>query len=80
MTNCPKCNAVTNESETECPSCGILFSKWKEREDNVATGNVNRYHGLASATSSGFNWTILVIVCVVVLGSFFFLARRGSTD
>lgn len=78
MDNCPKCNASVTEDDTECPSCHIFFSKWKERENNVATGNVGRYAGLAKATSSEFNWTILVIVCVVVLGVFYFLGRTAN--
>jgi len=76
MNNCPKCNAATNDADTECPGCGIFFSKWKEREDNVASGNVSRYSGLANATSSSFNWIILVIVCVVIVGIMYFIGQR----
>jgi uncharacterized membrane protein YvbJ len=72
MTNCPKCNAgVGNEAE-QCPQCGILFSKWQQREENVASGNVARY-SIANATSSEFNWVILAIVCVIVIAAFYFL-------
>jgi uncharacterized membrane protein YvbJ len=78
MTNCPKCNAATNDTDTECPSCGIFFSKWKEREDNVASGNVGRYAGLNNATSSSFNWTILVIFCAVMLGIMYFIGQRAN--
>jgi uncharacterized membrane protein YvbJ len=76
VTNCPKCNESVTEEDRECPKCGILFGKWKEREDNVATGNVARYSGLAAATSSEFNWTILVIVCAVIVGIFYFIGHR----
>lgn len=56
----------------ECPQCGILFSKWQQREENVASGNMSRY-SLANATSSEFNWTILVIVAAVVAIVFIYL-------
>lgn len=69
--DCPKCAAPVPERAEQCPQCGIFFSKWQEREDNVAMGNVARY--AASPTSSEFNWTILVIVCLVILGIFYFL-------
>ena len=72
MTNCPKCNAVVGNEAEQCPQCGILFSKWQQREENVASGNVARY-SIANATSSEFNWVILAIVCVVVIAIFYFL-------
>lgn len=73
MTNCPKCNAVIGPNDGEqCPQCGILFDKWQERENNVASGNLSRYSA-NSPTSSEFNWTILIIVCVVVIGIFYYL-------
>jgi hypothetical protein len=71
VTNCPNCNAAVGGLD-ECPQCGILFSKWALREENVASGNVARYK-IANATSSEFNWAILVIVCIVVAGIFYFL-------
>ena len=78
MITCPKCNAATHEEDKECSACGILFSKWREREDNVATGNMIRYTALANATSSGFNWTILIIVCVIVLGILYFMGQKAN--
>ena len=44
----------------------------------MATGNVGRYSALAAATSSEFNWTILVIVCAAILGVFYILGRRAN--
>jgi hypothetical protein len=70
--NCPKCNSLVGSSAEECPQCGILFNKWQQRENNVATGNMERYT-IANATSSEFNWTILVIVTGVVIAIFYFL-------
>ena len=70
--NCPKCGATVGASAMECPQCGILFSKWQQREENVASGNMSRY-SLANATSSEFNWTILVIVAAVVAIVFIYL-------
>lgn len=69
---CPKCNAQIGASVESCPQCGILFSKWQERENNVASGNMARY-SLANATSSEFNWTILIIVVSVVLAIFYYV-------
>jgi len=78
MDHCPKCNAAVNDADKECPACGIFFSKWKEREDNVASGNLSRYSGLAAATSSEFNWTILIIVCTVVMGILYYLRMKAG--
>jgi uncharacterized membrane protein YvbJ len=76
MTNCPKCNASVSDDDKECPACGIFFSKWREREENVASGNLSRYASIAHATSSEFNWTILVIVCGTLLGALYFIGQR----
>lgn len=78
MNNCPKCNASVSDDDTECPACGIFFSKWREREDNVQKGNLSKYSTLANATSSEFNWTILFLVCAAIAGAFFFLAQRAT--
>ncbi len=71
-TNCPKCNAHIGASVDTCPQCGILFNKWQERENNVASGNMGRY-SIANATSSEFNWVILVLVATIVAAVFYFL-------
>lgn len=75
LTNCPKCNAPLSSVAEECPQCGILFSKWQEREENVASGNMGRYT-IANATSSEFNWAILAIVVSIVLSIFYFLEHN----
>ena len=75
-TICPKCGATAGASADVCPQCGILFSKWKERENNVAAGNMVRYTVVANATSSEFNWTILIIICLVVGSVFWFLEHQ----
>ena len=77
MVNCPQCQEPVGDSDTECPKCGVLFSKWKERENNVANGNLSKYASIANATSSEFNWTILVIVAVVVAGIILFMAHNA---
>jgi uncharacterized membrane protein YvbJ len=78
MNNCPKCNAAITEGDLECRACGILFSKWREREDNLATGNMGRYAAIANATSSGFNWTILVVVCLFLGGLIYFMGQNAN--
>jgi len=78
MNNCPQCQVSVNEEDKECPRCGILFSKWKERESNVATGNLSKYSAFANATSSEFNWTILVIVATTVAGIIYFMAQNAK--
>ena len=78
MNACPQCQAPVTEADNECPKCGILFSKWKEREANVATGNLSRYSAIANATSSEFNWTILVIVAIVVGVVIYFAAGNAK--
>jgi hypothetical protein len=67
MDNCPKCNVALDPMAEECTQCGILLSKWQQREENVASGNLSRY-SIANATSSAFNWTILgIFACSLVL-------------
>jgi uncharacterized membrane protein YvbJ len=78
MTACPQCQAEVKEADSECPKCGILFSKWKERESNVASGNLSRYSSIANATSPEFNWTILVIVAIAVAGVLYFVAQHAQ--
>jgi uncharacterized membrane protein YvbJ len=78
MNNCPQCQAPLGDDDIECPRCGILFSKWKERESNIATGNLSKYSAIANATSSEFNWTILIIVAIAVAGIIFFLAHNAQ--
>ena len=71
-TNCPKCNAPISAGAEECPQCGILYSKWQQRAENVASGNLGKYN-IANATSSEFNWTILLLVCGVIVAIFYYL-------
>lgn len=78
MNACPQCQTQVSEADDSCPKCGILFSKWKERESNVASGNLSKYSALANATSSEFNWTILVIVAVVVAGIILFMSQNAK--
>jgi uncharacterized membrane protein YvbJ len=78
VNQCPKCNGSVDDSAKECPHCGIFFSKWREREENVASGNFSRYAAIANATSSEFNWTILVIVAIVVGVIFYFLGQQAK--
>jgi uncharacterized membrane protein YvbJ len=78
MDNCPQCQASVTEEDRECSKCGILFSKWKERENNIAEGNLSKYNAIANATSSEFNWTILIIVAITVAGIIYFLAQNAK--
>jgi uncharacterized membrane protein YvbJ len=78
MNACPQCEASVNEDDRECPKCGILFSKWKERESNIASGNLSKYDAIAHATSEEFNWTILIIVAVAVAGLIYFMAQNAK--
>ena len=76
MQNCPSCQAPLSEELKECPRCGVLFAKWQERQENVEQGNLSRYQQIATATSSEFNWIILVLVCLTILGVFYFLGQQ----
>jgi uncharacterized membrane protein YvbJ len=78
MIACPQCQADVSEADAECPKCGILFTKWKERESNVASGNLSKYSSIANATSSEFNWTVLIVIAIAVAGLFFFLAQNAK--
>ena len=73
MTTCPKCNAPIGGSEDQCARCGIFFDKWRERENNVAAGNMARYSSVANLTSSEFNWAILILIAAVIGSIFCFL-------
>ena len=78
MTNCPQCQVAVEEADKECPKCGILFSKWQERESNIASGNLSKYSAIANATSSEFNWTILVIVAIAIAALIYFLGQNAK--
>ena len=78
MIACPQCQAAVNESDSECPKCGILFSKWKERESNIASGNLSKYSSIANATSSEFNWTVLIVAAIAVAGIFYFVIQNAQ--
>jgi len=78
MTSCPQCQVEVSEADNECPKCGILFSKWKERENNLSSGNLSKYSAIANATSSEFNWTVLVIVAIAVAGIIYFMAQNAK--
>jgi len=78
MNACPQCQAEVSEADNECPKCGILFSKWKERESNLASGNLSKYEAIANATSSEFNWTVLVIVAIAVAGLIYFMSQNAK--
>ncbi len=78
MYNCPQCQAPVSQDDKECPRCGILFSKWKERESNVATGNLSKYNALANATSSEFNWTVLILVAVAFAAMIYIMAHNAQ--
>ena len=32
--DCPKCGYAQDPGNTECPSCGIVFAKWRQRRDS----------------------------------------------
>ena len=77
MKSCPQCITSVEDDVLECPKCGILFSKWKERETNVSSGNLSKYSQIANATSSEFNWTILGVVVLAIIGVIVFIAQSA---
>lgn len=77
MNNCPQCQAIVNEGDRECPQCGVFFSKWIERENNISSGNLSKYNAIANATSQEFNWTILIIVAIAVAGLLYYMAQNA---
>ncbi len=76
--SCPKCKTTVTDADETCPQCGIYFRKWQEREANLATGNLSRYQTIANATSTEFNWTILIIICMAIAGMFYYLGRNAD--
>ena len=75
MTNCPRCQIPIDREMAECPRCGVIFDKWRQREDNLQQGNIGRYQNKPSQTSSEFNWVILGIICAVMIGIIYFLDK-----
>ena len=39
MENCPKCNFKTQPTNNECPKCGIIFSKYIEKQSKKEISN-----------------------------------------
>jgi len=58
----------------------VLFAKWREREANVEAGDLTRYQRIATATSSEFNWTILILFCSTVLGVLYYMGQKAIQD
>ena len=77
MSDCPKCQTAVGPDDQECPHCGIFFSKWHEREENIAAGNLSRYASLAQATSPHFNWTMLIIVSLAVIAALYYFNHQA---
>ena len=46
--------------------------------ENVASGNLSKYSSIANATSSEFNWTILIIIAIAVAGVLYFVAQNAQ--
>lgn len=38
MSQCPNCGVKAEAGAAECPACGIIFSKWKSRQERAETG------------------------------------------
>ena len=39
--SCPKCSAPVPEWAAECPSCGIIFERWRKREERLRRAREN---------------------------------------
>lgn len=35
--DCPSCHAQAPDGAEDCPACGIIFAKWRAREERLAT-------------------------------------------
>ena len=67
--NCPLCSAQAAEGAAECPSCGVLFAKLKEREER-AKQEAQAALALAetAARAPSFNpWKVRAVAGAVVL-------------
>ncbi len=66
--NCPLCSAATDDGAAECPSCGAIFSKLRERQEREkkkATAALAQAE--TPATSPSFNpWSLRIAAAALV--------------
>lgn len=68
---CPSCAASAADGAVECPSCGVIFAKWKSRTDAPAVP------APPAAASSGRG--ALMLGALVLSGAGVWFARSGRT-
>ena len=49
---CPSCGASAGDDAAECPACGLIFAKWREREAKEKREALEALEGLKPAPAA----------------------------
>ena len=78
---CPSCAAPCGEEAAECPACGLIFAKWRDRQEKERLAAVEALEGAAKPKAAANPWVGRSVAGVVVLawmlGLCFYAARRA---
>jgi hypothetical protein len=83
---CPSCHAVVAEGIEECPSCGVIFAKWRGVRPRTASGTqaVPAVKPEVQAAKTGSKLPVFIIILLVVVGgailSIGYFAFRGASE
>ncbi|HEX4048304.1 MAG TPA: hypothetical protein VH309_10745 [Elusimicrobiota bacterium] len=48
---CPSCSAECGDGAAECPACGLIFAKWRERREKEKDAALHALAALAGPSS-----------------------------
>lgn len=82
--NCPLCSKTAEDSAVECPSCGVLFAKLRERKDRERTKAATSPPLFSTSSSALYYWrwhiaAVAVVVAWLLGFGLYYHARAGKT-
>ena len=66
---CPNCGAQAQEGAAECPQCGLVFAKWRERQEKETreAAEALKAHGAPPEPPPANPWTGRLFAGLIVL-------------